>query len=512
MIDHDLDPELDELGRRVTVALRSRADRVVPTNRSFAEASAWSPGEGHGRGRRRALLGSFRGVPRVRAALVAAAVVVALVVAAVWAVPGELSGTERVATSPKPGPTASTTIRGGPSRPSATVQTVGLAPTWLPPGLFPVAAHATLVNGGGFGETVQLFGTAAGTPELFVELQRVPGAGGSQSVLGTPVQLRGTTGGAVPAKDFASSTTTISWYENGLEIQASFRNLSTAEAANLLDSLQWKSADDPLAGFAPGAGSSLVAVGPTAAQPGVQNVISLEFGYADQVASNAPRQGLQLTVRTTGPTGGATHDFLEAEFHGVRQPDGSYESYDPDFSTLSRVWPDGHSAWIDANGTAISQAQEQQVADNLAFITSTAYRTLEAEVATTIERDLPTLASATTASGTITLRGTASLVSLCLEIGNDGDICSAATTPNTAAPADQQEYTLSILLGDQWTVVAAAPSPVAVETPEVSAETASASGWSFLLAQPSPDHDSIVLSTPGGDASQPGPVVYRPAA
>ena len=50
------------------------------------------------------------------------------------------------------------------------------------------------------------------------------------------------------------------------------------------------------------------------------------------------------------------------------------QSYDPVFGTLRRDWPDGRSLWLDANGSAVTEAELTAVADGPRNGHGTVYR------------------------------------------------------------------------------------------------------------------------------------------
>ena len=107
--------------------------------------------------------------------------VAACVVVAVLALSGRTAHRAEVSTSPSSTPPATT----------PTVPTLGLAPSWLPPGSSRWRRRPPGLNGAGpFGGRDQLFGSAAGQPELLIEIS--PGSVGGGS--GTPTVVRGVAG------------------------------------------------------------------------------------------------------------------------------------------------------------------------------------------------------------------------------------------------------------------------------------------------------------------------------
>jgi hypothetical protein len=436
---------------------------------------------------------------RRRAWMATAAAAAACVAVVVWAaVPS--GHHDQVSTAPSTATTSPTASGHG----QAPDPVLGQAPAWVPAGL-----RLQVVGAVRLSEATplpaQLFGATNRRPELFVQLQ--PGMG-SLPTGGQATVVRGLPATAQPAKDFSSTTTTLIWNE-GVTVEASFHDMRLSEAEGLLATLVWSQPADHLAGFRPGPGSSLVLLGQTS-EASLRSATEVDLSYGDRVTSQAPGEGRQLTVRTTtgGGNGDPSEAYLQAWFHGVRQPEGPAVSFDPTFGTLSIGWPDGRTAWIDANHTALTRAELEHVAAGLRPLDRAGYEQLEARAAATVRSQLPLAASARTREGLVELRANSSLAVVCLQAADRTWACSLLTITQSTT------VVLSLLRADTWLVVVAARTPITVDVFDglrpgrsLPLTTVAANGWNLgVLAPPSSVHGVVV------NAGHQGQGASRPAA
>jgi len=478
----------DTLERRVADMLRAKADQLAVGHEPFVLTVDPTVGSVFERG-----TGSR---PARRAWLVVGGAVAACLLVGLWASAVGTGGRARVVTEPLSTPP--TTARAA--------APLGQAPSWLPDGLNLLAVAAARSNAAGVIGT-QLFGDAAGAPQLLIQVQPQVQPGGGEPGSGQGTIVRGRPARAMPAKDFAASTTTVSWSE-GADVEASFHGMSLARAEDLLATLHWASADH-LDGFAPDPTSPLTLLGQRLNSGPAARTSNLDLTYADSVDAQLPGQGRQLTVRTTSTSGGPTPDFLEAWFHGQRRADGSMVSYDPAFHTLSLAWPDGRSAWMDANATAVDQAQLQQVADSLGPVDAAGYQVLAAEASRTMRTQLPLTAIARFDDGVIELHRSPTLEAVCLRpAATSRWTCSAPASLTSTVVA------VSVLDGTRWLVAAAAASPVTVtvgQSPgaprdQVPVRDVVDHGWHLALALPPTAVDAVTVlaGNQGTGAQRPG--------
>ncbi len=462
----------DTLEVRLADALRAQADGLVVDDRPFTPSAdadglvELDPAEGRGPRRH-----------RWPAAVAVAASICVLV--ALWGVRSD---------HPRPAETdvGPTTV----ARPDDPV--LGEYPSSVPDSLDLISATASRWSDPRSLET-QLFGTAEGTPKLLITIQAMVGSVSG----GQPTTVRGQPAVVLPAKDFASSTSTLSWNE-GTFVEASYSGMTTAQAESLLDSLHWTDPTDHLLGYSAASGGSLVRLGQTG-RGAAQDTTQLELDYADAVGRLSAGQGRQLMVRTTavGGSGEPTADYLEVWFNGSRQADGMVESYDPAFGTLSWAWPDGRSVWLDADATDLTQAQLRQVASGLRDLDQAGYHVLVAEAAATIRAQLPLVGITSTAHDVVEVHADDSLAAVCVAPKGSSWTCSAP------APTAGGPVAISTLLGNAWEVVGAARTPVTVQPaplasgPELPVDTATVGGWYLTVADPPVGVDQVLVIASG---------------
>ncbi len=151
--------------------------------------------------------------------------------------------------------------------------------------------------------------------------------------------MRSQAGTILPATEFPSSTSTITWYEDGVSVDASFHDLPQTEVVDVLNGLTWKSGDH-LAGFASPATGSIRLLGEAHDDPGAsaEPATQVDVSYRDSVQSISLGEGRQVRVSATEATGDSRTGYLRTRFHGDPSPDGSVRSYDPDYGTLTVVF------------------------------------------------------------------------------------------------------------------------------------------------------------------------------
>jgi hypothetical protein len=504
------------LTEQLRTTLRSKAEGFVPERppldptRPAVTADTDNRGDHHERRAAIAETEPFGDRRRWPLRLAAVLVVVAAVGAGLWIEWGPSSAKTpvRIAQPTAAGPPTTTTpgTAGGP--PSTVPDGPGApAPSWVPDGLqlwnlmWGTRPYVDPIAGLG-----QLFGASGRTDRaVLVTIQGPsPGDGGS----GTPVTIRGQHGRVMEAKEFSSTTSTIYWQEDA-SIAASFHGLTLSQAVAFIDTLQWRSPDHQ-AGFAPPTGRSLSLLGESQAADGPA-VPSGDFLYADQPTSQDVRTGLQLEVRTTAAQGGGTSpSYIAAWFNGQRAADGQVESYDPDFHTLSTAWPDGRTAWVDANGTPVSRSEEEQVAASVKLRTAADLRALRSAVYARTAGAVPLLATASLPSAMVEVRGTgATPAVLCLVVPGAERACSAADQQGGVA------VSISVLINGTWYVAAAAPVTPIINTkgvsrfpqqdPALATETGTAGLWSVVLAKPpaGAGNYSIIVGNQGSGVGRP---------
>jgi hypothetical protein len=478
-----------ELEHRVQIALRTKADQLRVRTGPFFEGSVERVDPVPARRRHRMVWS------------IAALATAACLLLGFWVATDRAAPRTNVVTTPAP-----------PTLP--TPELLGAAPTWTPAGLNLESLTATRQPAStGITKTTELFGSSDGQPQLLIDLQ--PGSWGDG--VKTPLQVRGRSAREQSAKEFSATSTTLMWDE-GAAVQATFSGMRLVQAQALLATLQWSSPSDHLAGFVPAATSTLTLLGQSIANAPAQPTTGLEFHYADHVSSQDNGQGLQLDVHTISARGGLTGDYLKAWFHGTRDAVGMVESFDPSFGTLSRIWPDGRTTWIDANATAVSQADERRVADEEAAITTADFSARLAQAAVTLSGELPRIASVDLAPGTIELRGNGTVLVVC--IGPTGGTPTACSGPTTASLG---LIVGSVLLDGNWYVLGASPTPFTVVENRQPSSTHSTTvpstviplltktdaGWILGLANPPPGTDAVSVVV---NQDSQGLGVFRPVA
>jgi hypothetical protein len=186
---------------------------------------------------------------------------------------------------------------------------------------------------------------------------------------------------------------------------------------------------------------------------------------------------------------GISVEYLQTWFHGTVGPDGVIQSYEPQFGTLRRDWPNGQSIWIDANGTPIDEATLVQVADSVTSTTDAKLALLQAQLSV-LAASQPLVASVTFDAATVDIRGTDMTAGLCIHPTGADVVCAVAGGDGT------DELWMSQLVGDTWYVVGATKTepprvveaasqqrqpPPDASAPNLPGETASAGGWNFVL-------------------------------
>jgi hypothetical protein len=330
-----------------------------------------------------------------------------------------------------------------------------LAPTWIPGGLHLYGFDwqaAVARDGGG---TVQLFGRDGGTTQgaIYVSVQPTtedhPGGPDSTTV-------RGSTAEVAPARDFARTTTTLTWVEGNAEVAASFTGMSRAAAVAFLDGLSWRSGDH-LAGFAPPTGADLTLLGEVTPSTPFGPAKRLQLDYLGADHRYVAGVGAQLSVRTAGDgPAGVTRDYLQTWFHGSVRAGGMVESYDPRTGILRRDWRDGRSVAVDGGrldpgtgdnpeGSDFGQAALTRVADGVAATTGANLVRLRHGA----EKRFGALSPFKTAhvdAGTLELRADTTVFSLCFTPDGGARRCSTAFGPTMLG---------SFLMGDTWYVAVA---------------------------------------------------------
>ena len=381
---------------------------------------------------------------RFRLALAGAAALVLLVAAATVAVlgPRDEDPTGPSEATEATGATTTTTTAPSPSS-SATVPPVPdgvLMPAAVPDDLDLWAVQWTSAPAAPehLPVTDQLFGRDGDTVEGAVHLRVQPGGG--PPVGNDPTTVRGHTADRLPAKDFPTIATTLSWSEAGATVDATFTGIDLATVQAMLDGLTWREAD-PLAGFAPTGGAGFELLGearpgdPATVPPEGATVVTGLFHYLDDARTVSPGEGRQLQVRTGTGAGaaGPTSRFLLTWFAGERRADGSVEAFESTFGTVRRDWPDGRSPWIDADGSALGEAELTAIAGSIAPATA-AELTARREEATARVADQALTESADVGAGRLEVRGDGPTRALCLvPTGDDRErICPRLPTWSTS--------------------------------------------------------------------------------
>jgi hypothetical protein len=292
----------------------------------------------------------------------------------------------------------------------------------------------------------QLFGRVDGTGGrvLMVIGPSLPGATGG----GTGVTVRGQQGQEAPAKVEPQTNTTITWQETA-SIDATYQGMTQDQALGFLATLQWKS-NDHQAGFTPGPSSGLQLLGD--ADPGPSNAVTARFRYADTPSALALQTGRQLDVRTTTGSGQISGAYLDAWYHGTRNPDGTVSSYDPSFKTLTEARPDGSTVWADANRTDVAKQDIERMVASLQPRTGDQMLALRNQIDDRLQA-LPTLGSATLDQWTVSLRGDPEAPTICL-LTSTGHRC-AAPDGDAALSLDSspKQRWASFVIDGHWYVV-----------------------------------------------------------
>lgn len=464
-----MSPRREPMATRVRSTLRAKADQVTvrpgpfDADRPVTRAAEAMPLSLTPRSRGRLVLG-----------IAAVAVVAVLGAAAVVAL---RRGSDDGGTTSTAASTTTTEAESG-------VDGV-LAPSWSPDDLtlWAVTWEQSPSDSAGIG-LEQLFGRGGGTADGAVHVWIQYGEGGLP-VGASPTTVRGIQADLMPAKEFPDTTSTLSWYEDDVNVSASFVGIGLEETVAFLDGLTWRS-DDRLVGFAPQSSDDLDLLGETSPAPAGGTVLSARFLYLDAALSLAPGEGRQLEVHTTTATGGGiSSSYLRTWLHADRGEDGVLESYDPRYGTVRRDWPDGRRLWVDANATAVDRATLVRVADSVEAVAAGELTQLREAVRDRVGgQDL--VASAELGDARLEVRGTSAMAILCLQPAGGTRICPADV-------AFGSSLSTGFVVGDTWyaaavssgvTPVVSRPSPalpVTVPEPLPGSEAATSGEWSFTL-------------------------------
>jgi hypothetical protein len=386
------------------------------------------------------------------------------------------------------------------------------APGWAPEDLTLWSVRWSTAPGavGGL-DKLQLFTRAAGGGVL-VDIQ--PANPGSSSG-GDPLTVRGQPATIMPAKEFPESSSTVYWHEDA-SLSATFTGMTVDEAVAVLDSLSWRS-DDHQEGFAPPGDGSVELTAETEPDPDGAPVSTVEFVYADDALTVLPGESRQLTVRSTSAVGGVSRQTLLALLNGEAEPEaeGPVRSYDPAYGTLQLVWGDGRQWWIDANASAVTEDELQQVADGMAPVSGDQLEAMAAEARERVE-EFPVVAAATVPSGAeIAVRGPdgAGLL-LCLTPGDAGEERCADPFDEISSGGQAGPLVWNVVADGRWFVVAATTGePVTLPysgtgdssgpmsdldwQPGLPGETADDGVWRFFFAEIPSDLDFVAVEAPG---------------
>lgn len=383
-----------------------------------------------------------------------------------------------------------------------------LAPRWVPDGL---AVWEVMWSQPDLGARQalgkeQLFGRNGRTDDGALYVRLMPSAAtespsGDVTVQGHPASVQ-------PAKEFGDTTSVITWHESGVQVDVEFVGLDLGEAVAVVNTWSWRSSVRT-EGFAPPTGGGFAMLGETTAAPDGTVVHSSSFLYLDAELNRLPGEGHQLRVDTQTAGGGPAIGFLTTWFHGSARADGSVESYDPQYGSLRRSWPDGRGVYLDANSTPIDRPTLTRIADSIAPISGVELVALRDETADRLATTLPLTASAAFDVGTLEVRGDGYQVSLCLVVADGGKrLCP----PPTGAGDDQFA---GVLVHGNWYLIAAergatprfhesGSNPLDPAVPELPGQVPVTDGeWTFVVLANEPG----VAADVWFDSSASGPMI-----
>ena len=377
--------------------------------------------------------------------------------------------------------------------PSVATPDGALLPQWLPDGMIPADGFWNR-RPGILDFPRQLFG-GGGEAALYAELQ--PSSPGGSS-FGDPVTVRGVAGVVGPSKE--GGNTTISWYENGAGIDATYTGMSSTAAIAFLDTLTWRGTDFA-AGFSPPSGGSL---GLVAESVGTKPPsVMASYIYRDAA-------GRSLSVMTNSPAGGASLRYMELWLAGARRPDGTVAVTDPDGGHLEQHWPDGHEIMVD--GTGLSGSELRHVFDSVAPSTGEVLDTLDAAISSHLV-NAPLVAQADLPSATVERHGEAGAGeahAVCLRPSGSDVVC-----PEFSYPDLWWDHTdamvANVAINGTWYLAVVSSQPMAIQgggpldLVDLPAEQAFDGTWHFALALPDPALSQVYVSQGGNSVGLPRP-------
>jgi hypothetical protein len=387
-----------------------------------------------------------------------------------------------------------------------------LVPTWVPDGMelwsadwydppVPVAAENDWCC------LFQLYGDPDDERAMYVQTSPDPDRALPEGVTlpGEPVTVRGVEGRIGAAVDVPEPVDQITWSERGATVTALYKGLSSTEALEAVEQLDWRSAS-PADGFA--ATGLLELRGESLRrEPGR----STQLLYGDGVPNQEADAAGPLFVISTSVRGGLPLGYLEVWFYdgGPAAADGSRHAYEADHDTLGVYWPDGREAYLAAlNDVPIGEATMERIVASLVVEDGEADLAPLRSAADANVGSLPVLASTEVDVGTLEIHGDGGYRRLCLrQPGRNEPDCGDGTGGMGLGSPDEARVTGSWDLDGTWYVAVATIGAA----PEIHGDrgedsdddplpgtTATAGDWQIRFVRPPAAVGQVNIPTTGG--------------
>jgi hypothetical protein len=430
-------PVLDPTEERLRATLQTKAAQLVVLDEPF---DAMFPTPIDAPRRRRA--GWLVGVLAVAAAIAGALIVV-----------GARGRGPAVATASSV-PTA-TTAAPAPAADSITAPL--LAPTWVPDGeqLWSVTSEPQVDLSQ---MRDQLFGTVAadGTlaPGLLVELQPAPE--GSTVGAGAPVTVRGVQGVTRDSKDAGTGTYAVEWIDGHTDVRVTVRGASVADAVAAIDALRARGTDLS-AGFDAAADPNGYALLGEHIGTAPDDNVAATFEYAPETAGARP----DFTVLTY--TDDQYPDDLRVWIAGGRAADGSTFERDPQAGYYA-AWSDGREVIVRARDANVDPGVLDRIAHSVTTLDEHDAAALAAGAQARLAA-LPSTGTVELAAGSVSLRGNATLGTVCLTVEGFDPACADPFVEDAAGIEDGSAlpgHAGSAVVDGRWYVFAAAATDAVI--------------------------------------------------
>jgi hypothetical protein len=350
------------------------------------------------------------------------------------------------------------------------------------------------------GTIPQLFGDPEGGRAIYITSQRYD----LRPDTVEDVTVRGATGSTGTGLGAAEEELgdAVRWDERGVTLTALYRGTSRDEAIAVLDALQWRS-DDPVDGFAPPADDAWPLRAEATSRDTVDHSATMLVSSEEAPGSGTPA-GLDVLSIYTSSSSAITAGYLETWYlegdgDGTRPLVASRHGHE-----LTVHWPDGRSTIVMADPTEPPPDLDvmRRIAESVTVADESDLADLRTEIESRVEA-LPVVATAETSIGTMEVHGNGTLLSLCLRRpGGTAVTCGTSTYGGGAYSdggtlvtadwtVDGTWYVGVVSRGETREIFGSGDRSAAPDSGLLPTETVVSGDWTFRLAEPGPDIQSV---------------------